>query len=151
MEATEAKVQYQGHIAKRLRLGLAILALANLQTGAWALFAPRSWYDDFPGRGLGWIAAFGEYNEHFIQDIGNAYLAFGAVVLWAAIVLHKEAITAALLGVLVFTVPHFAIHLFVREGLSTNGYVGTLAFLTIAIALSGWLLSLSRKLTSTTR
>ncbi|MDQ3986960.1 MAG: hypothetical protein M3280_10760 [Actinomycetota bacterium] len=149
MEATQASLGYRGDTAKRLRLGLAILAVPILQTGAWALFAPRSWYDDFPGRGLGWIAAFGDYNEHFLQDIGSAHLAFGALLVWAAIVLHKKAITAALFGFLVFAVPHFAIHVFVREELSTNGYVGTLAILGIGIALSVWLLFLSRKLTST--
>lgn len=66
--------------ARRLRFGLIFMAVPNLLTGAWAMFFPRSWYEDFPAKGLGWVAAFGPYNEHFVQDIGGAYLAFGVLL-----------------------------------------------------------------------
>ncbi len=127
-----------------LRTVLVILALPNLSTGIWALFAPRSWYDDFPGRALGWIAAFGDYNEHFIQDIGSAYLGFGAAFLVAAIVLNPRAAQVAAIAYLVFATPHLLIHIFVRETLTTVGYLGTLGFLAIGIILSLWVLNATR-------
>ena len=34
-----------------LRIGLAVLAVPALVIGVWAAFAPRSFYDDFPGGG----------------------------------------------------------------------------------------------------
>lgn len=43
--------------------------------GIWAYFAPRHWYDNFPGMGLRWLPAFGPYNEHFCKDVGAMYLA----------------------------------------------------------------------------
>lgn len=130
--------------AVRLRTVLVVLALPNLSTGFWALFGPRSWYDDFPGRALGWIAAFGEYNEHFIQDIGSAYLGFGAAFLVAAIVLNRSAAQVAAIAYLVFATPHLLIHIFVRETLTTVGYLGTLGFLGIGIVLSLWVLNATR-------
>lgn len=125
-------------VSTRLRTVLVVLALPNLSTGFWALFAPRSWYDDFPGRALGWIAAFGDYNEHFIQDIGSAYLGFGAAFLVAAVLLSHTAAQVAAIAYLIFATPHLLIHIFVRETLTTVGYLGTLGFLGIGIALSLW-------------
>src|SRR5687767_2743975 len=106
----------------RLRLALALLAGPNLLTGMWAMFVPRSWYEDFPGSGLGWVAAFGSYNEHFIQDIGGAYLGFGALLAWAAVRPTASLVRGAALGYLLFAGPHFVIHVFVRESLDTTGY-----------------------------
>lgn len=135
--------------ATRVRAGLLVLAGPNLVTGAWALFAPRSWYEDFPGSGLGWIAAFGDYNEHFIQDIGSAYLAFGALLVLAGLRFQRGLAQGALLGFLVFSVPHLTIHIFAREELSFRGYVGTLGLLGTAVALAAWLLYATRRLTET--
>jgi len=122
----------------RIRLALVVLAVPNLVTGLWALLVPRSWYDDFPGSGLGWVAAFGEYNEHFVQDIGGAYLGFGVLLAWAAWRTTMSLARGAAIGYLVFAVPHLLIHVFVRETLSTSGYVGTLAPLTFSVALAAW-------------
>lgn len=128
----------------RLRTMLVVLALPNLSTGVWALFGPRSWYDDFPGRALGWIAAFGDYNEHFIQDIGSAYLGFGAAFLVAAISLSRGTARVAAIAYLFFAAPHLLIHIFVRETLTTIAYVGTLGFLALGIVLSLWVLNATR-------
>ena len=45
--------------------------------GAWALAAPRSFYDGFPMPGLlgAWVASDGPYNEHLVRDVGSLYLA----------------------------------------------------------------------------
>ncbi len=41
------------------RIALGYLALVSLQIGLWAQFAPRSFYDDFPGLGRAWVAIDG--------------------------------------------------------------------------------------------
>lgn len=123
---------------RRARFGLALLAIPNLITALWALVIPNSWYEDFPGRGLGWVSAFGAYNEHFIQDIGGAYLGFGALLLYAAVRPTRSLVRGATIGYLLFAGPHLAIHLFVRENLSTAGYLGTIAPLIVSVALAAW-------------
>lgn len=122
----------------RIRFALVLLAVPNLVTGAWAMFVPRSWYEDFPGSGLGWVSTFGAYNEHFIQDIGGAYLGFGALLLLAARQPSASFVRGAAIGYLIFSLPHLAIHIFVREGLDTTGYLGTIAPLVFSVALAGW-------------
>jgi len=131
---------------RRLQLALVVLAVPNLVTGVWALVWPSSWYADFPGKGLGWVMVFGDYNEHLIQDIGSAYLAFGSLLLYTAWRPSRSLIRGALLGFLVFAVPHFLIHVFVREELSTAGYFGTLMSLGLGIALALWALTMNRKM-----
>ena len=123
---------------RNIRFALVVLAVPNVVTGLWALFAPHSWYDDFPGSGLGWVAAFGTYNEHFIQDIGGAYLGFGVLLAWAAWRTTESLARGAAIGYLVFALPHLLIHMFVRESLSISGYVGTLAPLVFSVALAAW-------------
>ena len=65
------------------RLALGILAAAALVVGAWAQFAPASFYTSFPG-GRGWVAVDGPYNEHLIRDIGGLNLALAVMALAAA-------------------------------------------------------------------
>jgi len=122
----------------KIRLALVVLAVPNLSTGLWALLGPRSWYDDFPGSGLGWVAAFGPYNEHFVQDIGGAYLGFGVLLAWAAWRTTASLARGATIGYLVFAVPHLLVHVFVRETLSTTAYVGTIAPLAFSVLLAAW-------------
>ena len=130
----------------RVRVGLAVIGTPNVIVGLWALFAPQSWYDDFPAVGQGWVAAFGPFNEHFIQDIGDAYLGFGVLLLFAALRPSYSLVLGALVGFLVFTVPHFLVHIFVRESLSTSGYIGTLAPQAFAIGVSVWLILAAARL-----
>ena len=126
--------------ATSVRLALVLLAVPNLLTGFWGLLMPRSWYEDFPGSGLGWVSAFGNYNEHFIQDIGGAYLAFGVLLAYAAARPTPSLARGAAIGFLFFAGPHFVIHVFVRESLSTAGYVGTILPLAFSVALALWVL-----------
>lgn len=130
-------------VTARIQVGLAVIGIPNVIVGVWALFAPRSWYDDFPAAGQGWVAAFGAFNEHFIQDIGDAYLGFGVLLLFAAMQPSLLLVRGALLGFLVFAIPHFLVHIFVRESLSTSGYIGTLAPQAFAIGVAVWLMAAS--------
>jgi len=53
--------------------------------GAWALFAPVSWYDSFPGLGLRWLPVLGPYNEHLARDVGAFFLALTALSVGTAL------------------------------------------------------------------
>ena len=62
------------------RLSCIALALTGAVVGAWALLVPASFWSDFPGSGLGWVAAAGPYDEHLVRDVGALYLALGVVL-----------------------------------------------------------------------
>jgi hypothetical protein len=100
-----------GRHRKEFRAALIALAVPNLALGAWAVLAPHSWYDDFPGGGRHWVSALGPYNEHLSTDVGAFFLAMGALLLFAGIVLDRLLIQAALGALLVFSVPHLIWHL----------------------------------------
>jgi len=42
---------------------LVVWAAVSVQLGMWATFAPRSFYDDYPGFGREWVRVNGPYNE----------------------------------------------------------------------------------------
>jgi hypothetical protein len=96
---------------KEFRVALIALALPNLALGAWAVLAPHSWYDDFPGGGRHWVSALGPYNEHLSTDVGAFFLAIGALLLFAGVVLDRLLIQGALGALLIFSVPHLIWHL----------------------------------------
>jgi hypothetical protein len=96
---------------REFRITLIALALPNLLLGAWAVLAPHSWFDDFPGGGRHWVSALGPYNEHLSTDVGAFFLAMGALLLFAGIVLDRLLIQAALGALLIFSVPHLIWHL----------------------------------------
>jgi hypothetical protein len=58
---------------------LALTALLALLNGGFMLFDPFSWYQAIPG-----VKFTGPPNQHFIRDIGFAYLTCAAVLGWAA-------------------------------------------------------------------
>ena len=87
-----------------LRAGLALTLLAN---GLWMLLAPRHWYLTLPG-----VIASGDFNAHFVRDIGAAYslggVAFALLCRWPTARPYALAASAFLLA-------HGAIH--IAEGL----------------------------------
>src|SRR5262245_66408643 len=93
-----------------VRAGLAALVVTALVVGLWAAFAPRSFYDDFPGGGHVWVAVDGPYNEHLVRDVGELNLALGAVTLVALVTMARAAAVAAALGWLVYQIPHLLYH-----------------------------------------
>ena len=92
------------------RIGLLILAFQGLWSGIWATAAPRSFFDDFPGFGMSWLAPDGPFNEHLVRDYGALNLALGIVALCAAIWLSRGLIIAAALAWIVYSIPHIAYH-----------------------------------------
>jgi hypothetical protein len=93
-----------------MRGGLGLLSLSALAVGAWALFLPRSFYEDFPSAGRAWVSALGPYNGHLLADVGAMYLALGVLLALAAVSLGRELVRASLVAWLVFAVPHLVFH-----------------------------------------
>lgn len=93
------------------RLALWTLSALAGVIGAWALFFPASFYDDFPGFGLLWISVDGPFNEHLIRDVGAFYLALTAAGIAVALSRTLEGTRAMGIAWVVFSVPHLVYHL----------------------------------------
>ena len=93
--------------------------------GAWALAAPRSFYDGFPMPGLlgAWVASDGPYNEHLVRDVGELNLALAVVTVVALVVLGPVLVRAVLAGWLVYSVPHLVYHLRHMQPFATDDQV----------------------------
>lgn len=93
-----------------MRGGLGLLSVRALIVGLWALFLPRSFYEDFPSAGREWVSTLGPYNGHLLADVGAMYLAVGVLLALAAVSLGGEIGRASLVTWLVFAVPHLVYH-----------------------------------------
>jgi hypothetical protein len=118
-----------------IRAMLVALAVVGVVTGLWAAFAPRGFYDDFPGGGRSWVSADGPYNEHLVRDFGALNLALAAVTIVALVTLARPAVVAAALAWLVFGVLHFVYHARHLDVYDTGDKVGTMAALALGVAL----------------
>jgi len=129
-----------------VRLALGWLALSALQLGAWALFSPQSFYDDFPGMGRsGWISADGPFNEHLIRDFGALNLALAVLLIAAAVRLSRDLITVAAVASLVWGVPHLIYHIANSETLDGLDNVVSLGGLAVSAVLGIGLLVTARR------
>lgn len=77
-----------------------VVAVFWIGSGAWAFFAPQSFFDT--------VATFPPYNEHLIHDIGAFSVGLGAVILFA--LSGMSGIRTALLGVGVGSAVHVISH-----------------------------------------
>jgi hypothetical protein len=93
------------------RILLGILAASSALVGFWAGFAPRSFYDDFPGTAHPWVSPDGPFNEHLVRDVGWFNLALALVAVIAAVSLARAAVAAAAGAAVVAGVPHLVYHL----------------------------------------
>ena len=118
-----------------VRVLLVLIAVPSVLVGAWALLAPRSFYDDFPGGGRHWVSADGPYNEHLVRDVGSLNLALVVVVVAAAIVLTRTLVRTAAVATLVYAIPHFAYHAAHTDLYETSDSVATLFSLGLAVVL----------------
>lgn len=137
-----------------LRIVLAVMAASGAVVGAWALLAPGSFYDDFPGGGRHWISADGPFNEHLLRDFGGLNLGLAAVALIAAVTLGAVVVRAAAVGSLLYGVPHLLYHLNHLDKYDASDQVANIASLSIAVVLPLVALALSRRQeawTTTTR
>jgi hypothetical protein len=123
------------------RIGLLYLALGAASVGLWALPAPRSWFDRFPGGPFDpWAAALPPYNEHLVRDVGALYLGFAVLFAWAAWRPSRALVVPAAVAWIVVQAPHLLFHLQHDEGLSTANHwaqAGALAgFVVVALAVA---------------
>jgi hypothetical protein len=100
---------------------LVVEAVGFAVVGFWALAAPRSFYDGFPGGGHAWVAPDGPVTEHLVRDVGALNLALVTVLVaaawWGGAALVRTACAAAL----VWSVPHVAYHLAHLDPLPSAG------------------------------
>src|SRR3972149_6731593 len=106
-----------------LRVGLGRLGVAAADVGVWALAAPRSFYDDFPGGGRSWVSAVGPYNEHLVRDVGGLNLALALLLVAAGVLLERRLVIVVLVAYLVNAVPHFVFHVSHMDEMSTGDQV----------------------------
>ncbi len=118
------------------RIALVVIAVGSAFVGVWALAAPRSFYDDFPGAGRVWVAVDGPYNEHLVRDVGGLNLALAFVAVMALVTGSVLVARAAGGAQLVFGVPHLAYHALHLDPFDVGDVVALLVSLTIA-ALAG--------------
>jgi AhpD family alkylhydroperoxidase len=124
---------------RAVMIGLGLVQTVN---GLWALFAPRSFYEDFPpGRG-GWVSALPAYNEHLLRDVGALFLATGFLLLVAAVRLERRLVWVSLVAWLLFALPHAVYHLFNLEPYDTTDTVGNAFTLALTVVLPAGLLGL---------
>lgn len=105
------------------------IGIPQLVVSSWALFAPRSFYDDFPGFGREWIPPYGPFNEHFIMDYGSFTLALAVMLVIAAVMLDRRVVQVALVVWIVGALPHFISHLNSTDLLDTGDNIANLAAL----------------------
>jgi hypothetical protein len=113
------------------RIALGYLIIVALQIGVWAQFAPRSFYDDFPGLGRTWVSVDGPYNEHLVRDVGGLYLALVVLLVAAFVSLNRLLIATASVAVLVSGIPHLAYHVANRDDLTSSDLVASLTGLAV--------------------
>ena len=132
-----------------VRIALGYLGLVSAQIGFWALLAPRSFFDSFPGLGRAWVAVDGPYNEHLVRDVGALNLTLLVLLVAAAVWPTRELLSVAAVASLVWGVPHTLYHLFNTEGLSTGDAIASLGGLMVFVAFAVVLLTTARRLDPT--
>ena len=118
------------------RLALLNLALGALMVGLWAQFAPRSWFDSFPGLGRAWVTGDGPYNEHLVRDVGGLNLALGMLTVAALVKYTPGLVRLTAAAYAVYGLPHFVYH--VANGAPTDSLV-SLFFVLALCALVVWM------------
>lgn len=93
-----------------VRLALVALSVPSVLTGAWAVLAPRGWFDDFPGFDPRLVAAEPPFNEHLVTDAGAGLLASGIVLLVAAYLADGRSVRLGLVANATFVIPHSLWH-----------------------------------------
>lgn len=127
------------------RFTLVSLGLIQGVLGLYALFFPRSFYEDFP-LGLGWVEALPGYNEHLLTDFGGLFLATAVMLLAAAVRLERRWVAISLVAFLAFSLPHTIWHAFNLDPYSTGNAIANVVSLAATVLLPlGVLLLVARE------
>ena len=98
-------------VKRWVRLGVAVtMAVPQVVIGVWAVIAPKSWFESFPGFDPRLVAAEPPYNEHLATDVGAGFVATGVALLVAAVWANRAAMRIALIAFVAFTLPHVVYH-----------------------------------------
>jgi len=125
--------------ALEFRIVLYVLGAVQFLSGVWITISPRSFYEDFPF-GRGWVEALPAYNEHLTRDVGGLFMATGALLLIAGVILERRLTIIALVTWLLFAIPHMAYHLLNLEPYGTADTVGNVVALAATVLLPIYLL-----------
>jgi hypothetical protein len=90
--------------------GLRLMGLFGLYTGVQQQFAPRFFYDQFPGFGMTWVSLDGPFNEHLMRDLGGANLALTFLVFLAIARPSAYLVRGVSIAILIAQAPHFVYH-----------------------------------------
>jgi hypothetical protein len=127
-----------------LRAGLLLGLAIQLTSGVWPLLWPRHFYATFPLPGHPWQAWQPAYNEHLIRDFGALNLVLALLFAVAAYTMDVLMTRTALVGYLIFGVPHLIFHLNHLHGLPTVDAVAQVVSLSLGVAGPIFLLALTR-------
>ena len=130
------------------RIALGYLTVVSLEIGVWAQFAPRSFYDHFPGLGRAWVRVDGPYNEHLVRDVGGLNLAISAILIAAFVTLSRPMIIAASVATLLYGIPHLAYHIANTTGLATSDVIVSIGGLALFAAVPVALIVVSGKVSA---
>jgi hypothetical protein len=132
------------------RIALGYLAFVSLEVGIWAQFAPRSFYDHFPGLGRAWIRVDGPYNQHLVRDVGGLNLGIAAVLIAALITLSRPMVITASVASLLYGIPHLVYHIAHTDNLATGDVAVSLGGLAVFAVLPIALIVVSRRIATVT-
>ena len=112
------------------RIATVVLGVGIAANGVYMLMAPALWYSSAPG-----APQAGPLNPHFVRDVGAAYLAAGAALLWFGLDVRARAgaiAGAAFLGL------HAFVH--AAEALGQDGLVSRFDLLNVILpaAIALW-------------
>ena len=128
-----------------LTIGLAVLGALNLAWGAWAILAPRHFFDTFPGFGQRWTGAYPPYNGHLVVDLGATCTTLGVLLVLAAVLRDRRVTTVVLAGVLVFSTLHLLYHATHHGLLHGASLAGSIAAVVLGVVGPAALLVLARR------
>ena len=121
-----------------IRWGLVALGVSALTVGLPALFAPESFFADFPFVAH-WVDRLGAYNQHLTTDVGALYLAFAVLFFWAAATLGRDLVLAVCTAWSVAATAHLVFHVTHLDGFpaadAAAQTVSLLAVLALALAI----------------
>jgi hypothetical protein len=120
---------------KSLRAGLLTLATLQAFVSLWQYFFPRAFYDHFPT-----VKLDPPYNEHLLSDVGGLGLALTAMIFFAAYVMERNVVLAALSGYLIYAFTHFMFHIRNFENFSIPEALGVGTGLGLEVVLAALLL-----------
>jgi hypothetical protein len=126
-----------------LRGLLAALALSAAVPGAWATLAPRGFYADFPGP-TQWVALLPPFSAHLVADVGAFYLAFAALLAWAALRPEPALVRPVAAAWALFNALHTGWHVAHLEGFPVGDAIGQTAGFAVLLAATWAVARLAR-------